>query len=115
VLYKLDVAKWLTLEIGFAAAYLVTSSEEENGQQGISYLPFKKYEISLLGGAYYNISKHFMVNIRYENTFPFLPIRQHSSQATYLLNKGQYNSLIVLSLQYQFNKILKAKEKKSEN
>jgi hypothetical protein len=102
LMYKLDVTKWLTLEIGAAAAYLVKSSEEDENGSVSPYLQFKKYEISLIGGGYYNFSKHFMVNVRYENTFPFLPIRQHASRASYNLNKGQYNSVLIFALQYQF-------------
>jgi len=102
LMYKLDVAKWLTLEIGVAAAYLVQSSEEDQNGSVSPYLQFKKYEISLIGGGYYNISKHFMVNVRYENTFPLLPIRQHASRASHNLNKGQYNSVLIFALQYQF-------------
>jgi len=102
LMYKLDVAKWLTFEIGVSAAYLVKSSEEDENGPVSPYLQFKKYEISLIGGGYYNFSKHFMVNVRYENTLPFLPIRQHASRASHLLNKGQYNSVLVFALQYQF-------------
>ena len=102
LMYKLDIAKWLTFEIGIAAAYLVQSSEEDQNGSVSPYLQFKKYEISLIGGAYYNFATHFMVNVRYENTFPLLPIRQHASRASYNLNKGQYNSVLVFSLQYQF-------------
>lgn len=102
LMYKLDIAKWLTFEIGVSAAYLVQSLEMDQNGIVSPYLQFKKYEISLIGGGYYNFSKHFMVNVRYENTFPFLPIRQHASRASHLLNKGQYNSVLVFALQYQF-------------
>ena len=101
LMYKLDIGKRLTFEAGAALAYLIASSEEDQNGSVEPYLQFKKYEVSLIGGGYFNINKHFVVNVRYENTFPFLPIRAHASRAHYLLNKGQYNSLIVFSLQYQ--------------
>ena len=101
LMYKLDIGKRLTFEAGAAVAYLVSSLEEDQNGEVDPYLQFKKYEVSLIGGGYFNISKHFIVNVRYENTFPLLPIRAHASRAQYMLNKGQYNSLIVFSLQYQ--------------
>lgn len=100
-LYKIDIGKRLTFEVGAAIAYLVNSKEEDENGEVDPYLQFKKYEVSIIGGGYVNITPHWMVNLRYENTFPFLPVREHASRAQHLLNKGQYNSLIVLSVQYQ--------------
>ncbi len=102
LLYKYDLHKLISLEIGAAVAFLAKSTEED--ENGVSLEPraFNKYEISLIGGGYVNFLKKLRLNVRYENTFPFLPIRDHYSEATYRLNKGQYNSLIVFALQYEF-------------
>lgn len=102
LLYKYDLNKWISFEIGAAVAFLAKSTEEDENGESWEPRPFNRYEVSLIGGGYVNFTKNLKLNIRYENTFPFLPIRKHYSEATYRLNKGQYNSLITLILLYEF-------------
>lgn len=92
--------KW-TLQGGPAFGVLVFS--EEDDQTGVLvYSPeFRKYEYSLSTGFAYDLSEKTAVDVRYG--FSVIPIRPFDFFSTFTYwDKGQFNSVIQLSLEYRF-------------
>jgi hypothetical protein len=102
LLYKWMTTKSFGFEIGPAAAVLLKSSDVELDQNGaIPFQPaFNPYDFSVMAGVYFKLGEHLKTNLRFSNSV--VPVRSHSGGATYRLNRGQYNSVIGLSLQYEF-------------
>ncbi len=103
LLLRHDHNDYLSLEAGLSLAALLNFREEVN--EGAPLAPtrtFDKTDLSGLAGAYFHFSEDFILNLRYEHSL--LAVRKHSSGATYRLNKGQYNSVLVFALQYQISR-----------
>lgn len=104
VLYKfMPVGKRFVFEIGPTFGYLVSYSERSElgdiaNAQGV--LQFKKYELAAIAGINYKLRKGFSVNLRAIQSV--LQVRNHQGNATWYLNRGQYNTSLCLSLRYTF-------------
>ena len=72
--------------------------EEGNPGNPPSGGDFTKTDFSFNFGAYYTLLKNFRINVRYSNSI--LPVRDHSSGATYRMNQGQYNEVLSFTLHY---------------
>lgn len=88
--------------IEFGPSFGALMSSEESNQQGTipNTRGFKSFELSFNIGINYAIGEQFSVNIRNNNSI--LPVREHAAGATYLLNRGQYSSVVALTIRYQF-------------
>lgn len=74
--------------------------EEYNEMMDLTGMrPCNKTEISFNIGINFKLNEKIDVNCRYTNSL--LPIREHASGATHLLNRGQYNQVLSFSLYYQ--------------
>lgn len=93
---------FLELEGGLSYGYLMRNTDVEYDENGLlpGMTPFRKYDISLQLGLNYLLSESFMINFRLNNSI--LPIREHAGGATYLLNLGQYNTVLMLGVNYLF-------------
>jgi Outer membrane protein beta-barrel domain len=91
-------------EIGLSPEFLFTSREQEdvNGNSPEDAPPFHRLTMSAIGGIGYTFLEKFMVDVRYN--YSVIPIRDHPSGQTYLLNRGQYSNVLTFSLYYQITK-----------
>ena len=91
--------KWI-FDAGLSYGRLVHSSEEDEYGEFPESIPFKKDEFSVNGGLNYFIFKNIVMNWRLSQSV--LPIRPHSSGAQYRLNRGQFNTVLMFLLKYEF-------------
>jgi hypothetical protein len=96
--YKYDFHERGTLEAGLSLGVLIYSYEEGNPGNPPSGGEFDKTDLSFNFGAYYTIFENLRVNVRYSNSL--IKVRDHSSGATYRLNRGQYNEVLSFTLHY---------------
>lgn len=89
------------LEAGLSPDYTVTYREED--ETGIlpeeEYKPFHKFGLSAFAGIGYRFLDRFTAAVRY--SYSAIPIRPHSSGQTYLLNRGQYNNVLLFSIYFE--------------
>lgn len=98
-------------EAGGAFAYLIHWTEEnQNGYYNI-YVP-KSYDLSAYLGLAYKLNENVWVNLRAEySVVPFRPWFNEGFYRGYfpfnLFNKGLYNNLLILSLNYKLPPLVK--------
>jgi hypothetical protein len=91
--------KKFKFEAGLAVATLINYTEQSDiGDVNDSRI-FNRFEFASILGFDYTISDRLIVNLKYNNSF--LPIREHPGGNTYLWNRGQYNTVLELSLRYR--------------
>ncbi|HEY1037785.1 MAG TPA: outer membrane beta-barrel protein [Bacteroidia bacterium] len=100
-------------EGGLTVAYLF-KSHEESAKVGVINTGWKSYDVGYAAGFGYKLSDKVYTNLRYN--YSLVPIRAYQANVylgtfwTRLFNKGLYNNLIQLSINY----IISPKEKNSE-
>ncbi|MEA3505101.1 MAG: outer membrane beta-barrel protein [Bacteroidota bacterium] len=93
-----------SFETGLSYAVRVSSYEAINGYENeAGDYPFENRDVSFNIGLYYHINDRMKVNVRYSNSV--LHIRKHKSGTSSTFNKGQYNEVILLSLQYEIKQL----------
>lgn len=100
VLYHWLFSKRFGFVIGPTVGFLMKATEKEDGGLMPDPKPFNWYEVGVLAGIQFNISDHFKAGFRGQNSV--LPVRRHAGNVTYRLNRGQYNSLLLLTFSYEF-------------
>lgn len=90
------------LEAGLAPdVYLTHKEEDEHGIIPERESPnHHRFGLNATAGGGYWINDHLNAGIRY--SYSAIPMRDHASGQTYLLNRGQYNNVLSLSLYYHF-------------
>lgn len=105
LLFRYKWNKHLSLEVGPSFGVLVKSKEIMNEGSSASRLDngeyFDRTDLSLNLGVYYHINPVWSVNVRFADSV--IPVRPHASNATYLLNFGQYNEVLSFSLRYEIS------------
>lgn len=93
---------YFELEGGLSYGNLMNNTDVEWDENGVlpGMAPFRKYEISVQLGFNYLLNENLRVNFRLNNSI--LPVREHAGGATYLLNRGQYNTVLMLGVNYLF-------------
>jgi len=93
---------YFEIEAGASYGYLMKNTDIEFDENGIlpGMSPFRKYEISVHLGFNYLLNENVRINFRLNNSL--LPIREHAGGATYWLNRGQYNTVLMLGINYFF-------------
>ena len=100
-------------EAGISAAYLF-KSHEESAKIGVITTGWKTYDVGLNAGFGYKLSEKVYTNLRYN--YSLVPIRNYQTNVylgtfwTRIFNKGLYNNLLQVSINY----IISPKEKTSE-
>ena len=90
----------MCFEIGIQTAFLLNFSDNDlygpipNDQS----IPFNKVDLGAFIGMNYHLSDNILLNSRISNSI--LPVRPHVGDATYRLNRGQYNSVLSFTLHY---------------
>jgi hypothetical protein len=92
-----------TFETGPSIGILAKSYENGYDSNGsiIYQRPFFRKEISINLGIEYPLTEKLMMNWRLSNSI--LPIRDHLQNTAFRLNRGQYNTVMTFTLNYQFN------------
>ena len=99
ILYKWQFSKRFGLEAGPALGYLIKTTDVEKNAYGILYPSrpaFNRLDLSVMGGFSVRLVERVKFNIRFSQSV--LPVRKHASGAVYRLNRGQYNSVVALTL-----------------
>lgn len=94
-LYRHHFSTFFSVEAGPSFAVLVDYVEKNQAGEAAfaTYDDFNRIDISVNLGFNFDFTDKWAFNIRLNNSV--LPVREHSSGATYRLNRGQYNSVIV--------------------
>ncbi|CAN5588637.1 hypothetical protein BH11BAC2_BH11BAC2_26320 [soil metagenome] len=100
LLFRYQLISKLYVEIGPSLGYLVKSSEENEDGEIESRNPFKKVDLSIAGGIGYPLGKNWDIQMSFWQSM--LAVREHTGGATYRLNRGQYNSVIAVTLMHTF-------------
>ena len=61
---------------------------------------YHRFGLNAIAGAGYWITEQILLGIRY--SYSVIPMRDHASGQTYLLNRGQYNNVLGFSMYYHF-------------
>lgn len=110
LLFKSKLKGRFDFELGLSGAVLLsTRFRTENGEGDIydaNQQPFNRFEFGCLGGFNFKVSDSFDLNFRYLNSI--IRVRKHQAEQTQMfgglrLNRGEYNSVLQLSLRYKFN------------
>lgn len=102
IVYVWQFKEKFALDLGASfGVYLNHTLKDEGGyfpSEDPANRPFKPYELAGLAGLGYKLSDKFHLNFRYSNSI--LPVRSHRFGQTFLLNRGEYNSLLEITLRY---------------
>jgi len=104
VLYKYKLHQHLSIHGGLKLAYLINSKEFDNyglitANPGIP--DFRDFDYSVFAGMDIPLKNNWSAIFRF--TYSIRAIRPTPSNTVYYLNRGQYNEVLTLGLQYQFN------------
>jgi len=90
-------------DIGISPEFIVYDREEDQyGTTPEDSPDFHRFTLSALGGVGYKFLDVITVNVRYG--YSVLPIREHASGQTWLLNRGQYNNVLMFGVYYQLSR-----------
>jgi hypothetical protein len=98
--------KQLSFETGLSYAALIHNYEANQFGPVTNIVPLQKSDICFLAGMNFKINDHFKVNLRNSNSI--FPVRKFDAPVYYQrrisnwFNKGMYNNVMILALQYQF-------------
>ena len=101
LLLKFSFLKVLKLELGVAAAVLVHSYEEINGNS-ITSRPFQSTNYSTIVGLSFSFAKKFTTSLRTSDSFTSIRKTTNSGDVYRYFSWGQWHDMLTLSLQYQF-------------
>ncbi len=110
LLFRSKLKGRFDFELGLSGAVLLsTRFRNENGEgemYDFNQQAFNRFELGCLGGLNFKISDSFDLNFRYLNSI--IRVRKHQAGQTQMygglrLNRGEYNSVLQLSLRYKFN------------
>lgn len=90
----------LDIEAGLTFGYLIKGYEKLNGFEIIDAPPFNKFELGVTIGTNYEFSEKLFVGVHFSNSLLF--IRPHSQDYNNM-DKGQHNTLLMLTLGYKFS------------
>jgi hypothetical protein len=90
-------------QLGLSPEFLVFNREyDQYGPTPEDAPAFHMLNLSAIGGIGYVFLERFAANVRYN--YSVIPIREHASGQTYLLNRGQYNNVLTFSIYYQISR-----------
>ncbi|HNQ12379.1 MAG TPA: outer membrane beta-barrel protein [Bacteroidia bacterium] len=102
VLLKYLQSNTFTFELGPGVAYLLHEYEEDQNGELPNRESFNKMEWFAHIAMHYHF--HPQISIQTRGSYSFLPVRPHKGNSTLYFNKGQYNTVISISLNYHFNR-----------
>tara|TARA_B100001758_G_C18407840_1_gene613389 strand:+ start:636 stop:1232 length:597 start_codon:yes stop_codon:yes gene_type:complete len=99
VMMKLLQKKGTSIELGFLPAILLNGNIYDFYGK-IDYIDpqFKDYDLGVFAGFNYPLNEKINLNSRISNSI--IPIRNHTSNTTFGINKGQYNTILSFAINY---------------
>ena len=100
LLFQYYVHENIIIEAGPSPeVYLFHNEENQDGEfRAEDYPQFHRFGLAGNAGASYKIADNLWIGIRY--TYSFVPIREHASGYSFLLNRGQYSNSLMFSVFY---------------
>ena len=93
----------IQFQLGLAPEFLLFSEEYDANGPILEDAPdFHTLNLSAVAGIGYIFLERFIANARYN--YSVIPIREHASGQTYLLNRGQYNNVLTFSIYCRISK-----------
>ncbi|MBC8266588.1 MAG: outer membrane beta-barrel protein [Flavobacteriales bacterium] len=89
----------LGVEVGVLPAFIINSKMNDYYSETEISPPFEKYDFGVFAGINYHLTNNILLNTRISNSI--IPIRPHTSGATFGLNKGQYNTVLSFAIHYK--------------
>jgi hypothetical protein len=102
VLFHYNFSKKIQFEFGPAFGALISSKEEDEFGEIPAPKEFKSYDFSLMIGMSYRLFNNFYLNLEGSNSV--LPIREAGVEGGQKVNIDQFNSVLMFSFKYIFNK-----------
>lgn len=102
LLFQYRIHPQIIIDAGLSPdIYLFHKEKDQDGEMDQSDRP-AYHLLGLNGnvGIYYSLSDNILVGAR--SSYSLIPMRDHASSQSYLLNRGQYNSVISFTLYYHF-------------
>ena len=113
--YRFILAKRILIEAGPQFGVLLKTDHVEDGCDVSGNLidlnnrpSFKRYDLSAFGGISYNFFKNFYLTARYSSSI--IPVRGERGHPAQRLDRLQYNSVIVIGLQFEFPNSISLRE-----
>lgn len=102
VLYKfMPAGNRFAFEVGPTFGYLINYKEKSELGDIYDPIKFRKYEVAALAGINYRLGKGGLwLNLRAIQSV--VAVRKHQGDATFRLNRGQYNTTVLVSFKYTF-------------
>jgi len=98
--FRLKAAKSFYLEAGPYFGYLMGYREQDQYGDMPGQIEFEKADVGVAGGIHYIVNDN--INVVFRGSNSVLPVREHKGGGSYRLNRGQYNSVISLTIHYFF-------------
>lgn len=99
-MYQYYITDNIIADAGLAPnVFLFYKEEDENGEFPEDN-PFHRFGIDASAGLNYKLTDNIIAGLRY--SYSVLPVRDHPSDQTYRLNRGQYSNMFSFTLYYQF-------------
>lgn len=98
LLCRWEVYNNILVGLGSSIGFLLKGIEENANGLIPKTVDFNKFDISALFEVGYSHSNNIYFFSRFENSI--IPMRPHESGATFKLNRGQYNTVLILGLKY---------------
>jgi hypothetical protein len=100
IMFIYSMSDEVHIEAGFSPEiYLFHKEENEDGEfREEDYPKFHRFGLGSNAGIMYKVGKNIFIGARY--TYSAIPIREHASGNTYLLNRGQYSNSLSFSVFY---------------
>lgn len=104
IIFTYQGNSYFELEGGVSYGHLIKNTDVEYDENGVmpGKNPFRKFEISGHLGMNYLISDNLKVNFRLNNSLTH--VREHAGGGTYLLNTGQFNTVLMLGMVYKMKR-----------
>lgn len=102
LMYQYKIHPLLIIDAGLSPdIYLFHHEEDQYGDMDQEYRP-AYHRVGLNGniGIYYTLTENINAGLR--SSYSLIPMRDHASSQTYLLNRGQYNNVIGFTIYYHF-------------
>jgi len=98
ILCKWEIYNNIFVGAGSSIGFLLKGKEEDANGTIPNTVDFNKFDISALIELGYSHSKKIYFFSRFENSI--FPMRPHASGAKFKLNRGQYNTVLMLGIKY---------------
>lgn len=98
IMIKLLQKKERSIELGFLPAIILNYKMNDYSGEINVEPKFKDYDFGIFAGFNYPLNDRIHLNTRISNSI--IPVRNHASNTTFGINKGQYNTILSFAINY---------------